>query len=75
MQSQRFSLTYLTDQWEWDANLAAVTEAQAKTAALEALEIMVKKEAPELACVYLLDNGVRIGVWDWVEQQPHWTRL
>ena len=22
-----------------------------------------------------LQDGVKIGVWDWVEQQPWWTRL
>lgn len=73
--SQRYSLTFLTDQWEWDAPLPAETLAQAKTAAREGLEALVREEAPELACVYLLERGVKRGVWDWVERQPYWTPL
>jgi hypothetical protein len=69
----RYSLTFLTDQWEWDAPLHADTPGQAKAAARRALLRMVKEETPELACVTLLDRGVKIGVWDWVEQQPYWT--
>ena len=71
----RYSLTFLTDQWEWDADLPADTLDQAKAAAREALVRMVEEEKPELACVTLLEDGVKIGVWDWVERQPWWTRL
>ena len=73
--SQRFSLTFLTDQWEWDERLTAATMEQARTLARVALEALVRDEKPELACVYLLDEGVRIGAWDWVERQPYWTPL
>jgi len=70
---RRFSITYLTDQWEWDADLSAGTTEQAMAAAREALVVMVREETPSLACVTLLDGGVKIGVWDWVEKQPYWT--
>jgi hypothetical protein len=69
------SLAFLTDQWEWETELAADTRAQAKAAARAALEALVRDEAPELACVTLLENGVKVGVWDWVEHQPYWTPL
>jgi hypothetical protein len=72
---QRYSLTFLTEQWEWDAQLPAETLAQAKTAARDALEHLVLEEEPRLACVYLLEGGLRIGVWDWVERQSYWTAL
>jgi hypothetical protein len=71
----RFTLTFLTNEWEWDAELASETLEQAKAAAREALVRMVEEEKPQLACVTLLQDGVKIGVWDWVEQQPWWTRL
>lgn len=71
----RYGLTFLTDQWEWDADLAADTFEQAKAAAREALLRMIEEEAPALACVTLLRDGVRIGVWDWVERQTWWTSL
>jgi hypothetical protein len=71
----RYSLTLLANEWEWDAELAPDTLAQAKTAARHALEALVREEAPELACVYLLENGLRIGVWDWIEQRAYWTPL
>lgn len=71
----RYSLTLLANEWEWDAEVAPDTLAQAKTAARDALEALIQAETPELACVYLLENGLRIGVWDWVEQRPHWTPL
>ncbi len=70
-----YSLAFLTDQWEWEAELCADTRAQAKIAARQALEDLVREEAPELACVTLLENGVRVGVWDWVERRPYWTPL
>ena len=38
-------------------------------------EDLVREENPELACVTLLDHGVKVGVWDWVERQPYWTPL
>ena len=44
-------------------------------AAREALEALVREERPELACVTLLEDGVKVGVWDWVERQPYWTPL
>jgi hypothetical protein len=72
---KRYSLTFLADQWEWDCELVADTLAQAKTAARNALETLIREEAPGLACVYLLEGGRRIGVWDWVERQPYWTAL
>jgi len=67
----RYSLTFLADEWEWDAQLEPRSLALAKTAACQALEALIRDELPQLACVYLLENGVRIGVWDWVAQQPH----
>lgn len=72
---QRYSLGFLTDEWEWETTLAADTRAQAVAAAREALEHLVREEAPALACVTLLENGVRVGVWDWVERRPYWTPL
>ena len=72
---KRYSLAFLTDQWEWEAGLAADTLEQAKAASREALTRLVQEEKPELACVTLLEDGLKIGVWDWVESQPYWTRL
>ena len=70
-----YSLAFLTDQWEWEAELAAATRAQAKESARAALESLVREEAPDLACVSLLEDGVKVGVWDWVMGQSYWTPL
>jgi hypothetical protein len=74
-QTKRFSLTFLADEWEWDRELETATLAQAKAAARRALEMLIQEEVPEIACVYLLENCFKIGVWDWVAQQPYWTDL
>lgn len=71
--SNGYSLAFLTDRWEWEAGLAADTFEQAKAAARNALEDLVRDEAPELACVTLLDGGSKIGIWDWVDKRPYWT--
>ena len=71
----RYSLAYLTDQWEWEAGLTTDTLEQAVTAAREALVVLVREEKPELACVTLLEDGLKVGVWDWVEGRPYWTDL
>jgi len=73
--SQPYSLTFLADGWEWDVQLTAETVDEAKAAARLALEALVRDEKPALACVYLLNNSVRVGVWDWVERQCYWTVL
>ena len=70
---KRYSLAFLTDQWEWDADVTAHTFEHAKAASRKALEDLVREEKPELACVTLLENGVRIGIWDWVDKQTYWT--
>lgn len=72
---RRYLLAFLTDEWEWEAELAADTFEAAKAASRAALEALVREERPQLACVTLLDGGVKIGVWDWVEQQAYWTLL
>jgi hypothetical protein len=72
---QGYSLTFVTDQWEWDVEVEADTFPRAKATARTALEAVVREEAPELACVYILHQGLRIGVWDWVERRPYWTPL
>ena len=72
---QAYALAFLTDQWEWEAELAAETRDLAKAAARDALEALVREEAPDLACVTLLADGVKIGVWDWVENRSYWTPL
>lgn len=71
----RYALGFLTDQWEWRQDLAADSFEAAKAAARQALEALVRDEQPELACVTLLENGARLGVWDWVEARPYWTPL
>jgi hypothetical protein len=73
--TRRYELAFLTDQWQWEEALDAATPHAAKTAAREALLRVVREESPELACVTLVEDGRKIGVWDWVEQQPHWTAL
>ena len=73
--ASRYSLAFLTDQWEWEAELVTDTIELAKAASRQALEALVREEKPELACVTLLEDGVKIGVWDWVEAKSHWTRL
>ena len=70
-----YSLAFLTDQWEWEVELAADTRAEATAAARKALEDLVREEAPELACVTLVEDGAKVGVWDWVERRPYWTPL
>jgi hypothetical protein len=72
---KRYALLFLTDQWEWDAELAADTFEVAKAASRAALERLVEDEKPELACVTLLEAGVKVGVWDWVAAKAHWTPL
>lgn len=72
---RRYELAFLTDEWEWEAEVVAETLEQARAAARGALEALVRDEAPELACVTLIEDGVKIGVWDWVERQAYWTRL
>lgn len=71
----RYVLAFLTDQWEWEREFVARKLELAKAAAQQALEALVRDERPELACVTLIEDGVKIGVWDWVESQSHWTRL
>jgi hypothetical protein len=73
--SGSYSLAFLTDEWEWEADLAAETFSDAKAAARQALADLVRDEAPALACVTLLDAGAKLGVWDWVDRQPYWTPL
>jgi len=68
-----YSLAFLTDQWEWEADLGSDTFEQAKAASRQALEDLVRDEAPELACVTLLQGGATIGIWDWVETRAYWT--
>lgn len=70
-----YALAFLTNEWEWRQDLAAEDFEAAKTAAREALETVVREEKPELACVTLTKDGVKIGVWDWVLARPHWTPL
>ena len=70
-----YSVTFLTDQWEWDAAVATDQLEEAKAAACRALEQVVRDERPEIACVTLLEGGRRIGVWDWVDGEAHWTPL
>ena len=72
---KRYELAFLTDQWEWEAEVVADTLEAAKAASRAALEALVREEKPQLACVTLIDAGVKIGVWDWVERQPYWTPL
>lgn len=71
----RYSLAFLTDQWEWETELVADTMETARITARQALEELVHSETPELACVTLLQHGVKLGVWDWVESRAHWTAL
>ena len=70
-----YSLAFLTDQWEWEADLVADSFEIAKAAAREALEALARDEKPALACVTLLDGDTKIGVWDWVDMKAHWTPL
>jgi len=72
---KRYALLFVTDQWEWDADLTADSLEIAKAASRDALEKLVAEEKPELACVTLLQAGVKIGVWDWVAAKAHWTPL
>jgi hypothetical protein len=71
----RFLLAFLTDEWEWEAELVGGELPDAKAAARKALETLVREERPALACVTLIEHGVKVGVWDWVEGQAHWSPL
>lgn len=71
-----YELAFLTDQWEWEQLLGPGSFEAAKAAAKRALEELVKSEAPELACVTLkASDGRRLGVWDWVAGEAHWSPL
>jgi len=71
----RFEAAFLTDEYEWEVGFSASGVEPAKAAARKALEDLVAAEAPTLACVTLLERGVKLGVWDWVEGQAHWSPL
>ncbi|MFC3069362.1 hypothetical protein [Phenylobacterium soli] len=73
--SARYQLAFLTDEWEWEADLVAPGPDQARAAARQALLDLVRKEKPALACVTLLEGAVKVGVWDWVQEQAVWTPL
>lgn len=72
---KRYSVAFLTDEWEWEVAFDAGSLERAKAASRQALEALVREESPELACVTLLEDGLKIGVWDWVESQAYWTSL
>lgn len=72
---RHYELAFVTDQWEWEAKLDAPELDQAKDAARTALEALVRDEQPKLACVTLLEDGVKIGVWDWMLTRAYWTPL
>lgn len=71
----RYTLAFLTNEWEWKEDLDAPDFDAAKAATRAALERVVREEAPELACVTLIEGEARIGVWDWVLDRPYWTPL
>ncbi|MCR5874948.1 hypothetical protein LRS10_12645 [Phenylobacterium sp. J426] len=71
----RYTLAFLTNEWEWKEDLDVDDFDAAKAATRAALERVVREEAPELACVTLMEGDVRIGVWDWVLDRPYWTPL
>jgi hypothetical protein len=73
--AQPYLAAFLTDAYEWEVEFTAATRETAKAAAKKALEDLVRDEAPKLACVTLMAGGVKVGVWDWVEEQAHWTPL
>lgn len=73
--SSRYTLAFLTNEWEWKEDLDAQDFEAAKAATRAALERVVREEAPELACVTLMEGDVKLGVWDWVLQRPYWTPL
>ncbi len=70
---QRYSLNFLTEEWVWEDSVLAASPAEATAKAREALEVVVREEQPELACVALVLDGRRIGVWDRVGDQFVWT--
>jgi len=72
-EARPYTLAFLTDQWEWESELATSGLEQAKAASREALLRLVREEGPELACITLLQDGRKIGVWDWVAKQAFWT--
>jgi hypothetical protein len=72
---QTYELRCLTDQWEWEEEISAPTLEAAKEAARAVLERIVREEAPEIACITLVLDGGRMGVWDWIDGQPHWSLL
>ena len=71
----RYTLAFLTNEWEWKEGLDVADFEAAKAATRAALERVVREEAPELACVTLMEGDVRIGIWDWVLERPYWTPL
>jgi len=72
---KRYGLAFLTNEWQWEADLTADTLEEAKAVAKRELEQLVRDEAPTLACVTILDGDRKLGVWDWVEGRSHWTAL
>jgi hypothetical protein len=70
-----YAVLFLADGWEWDGVVATGDFQAAKDAARGALEELVKAEAPKIACVTLIEDGRKIGVWDWIAGQAHWSSL
>jgi hypothetical protein len=71
----RYTLAFLTNEWEWKEDLDAADFDAAKAATRAALERVVREESPQLACVTLMEGEVRVGIWDWVLERPYWTPL
>lgn len=68
-----YVLHVLTDQWQWEDAISAASVEQARASARDALMTVVREEKPDLACITLARGEVKLGVWDWVNGQPHWS--
>lgn len=70
-----YALHCLTEVWVWEEDIDAATLTEAVTVARKALEAVVREEQPQLACVTLVKEDRKLGVWDWVVDQAVWTAI
>jgi hypothetical protein len=70
---ETYGLGFLTEEWVWGDEVVAADQDQAIAKAREMLEVVVREETPEIACVTVLSGPRKIGVWDHLDGQFVWT--
>lgn len=68
-----FTLTFVTEQREWDETVEVYTLAEARSAARSRLAAIVTSEAPRNAYVAIAWRGKELGVIDHMDGRFDWT--